>query len=109
MSIRASCAKYPITCLRTIWNRIEERFGSAELVESALRKKLQKFPKFTDMKRLYEVHDILTEIDAVKGQTKYRDIFAYLDSSIGVKTIIQKLPHNLQEKWVTRAVKYKAK
>ena len=61
----------------------------------------------TDMKRLYELHDILTEIDAVKGQTKYRDISAYLDSSIGVKPIIQKLPHNLQEKWVTRAVKYK--
>ena len=105
--IRTSCANDPDKCLKKIWQRLEERFGSPELVESALRHKLENFTKFTDMKKLYTLHDILNEIEAAKRQPNYRDIFAGFDSSVGIKPILQKLPHTLQEKWMTRADRYK--
>lgn len=33
--------------------------------------------------------------------------FSYLDSSLGIKPVIQKLPRHIQEKWVNRVVSYK--
>ena len=105
--IRTSCANDRDKSLKKIWQCLEERFGSPELVESALRHKLVNFTKFTDMKKLYTLHDVLNEIETAKRQPNYRDIFAGFDSSVGIKPILQKLPHTLQEKWMTRANMYK--
>ena len=107
MSTRASCASNPDTCLDMIWNRLDKRFGSAELLESTLKARLSNIPDLNIRKNLYELHDLLCEIQAVKTIDKYSVIFAYLDSSLGIKPIVQKLPRYIQEKWITRVVNYK--
>lgn len=66
-----------------------------------------KIPDFVDRKQLYELHDLLDEIEAVKSIEEYSVIFSYLDSSLGIKLIVQKLPKQMQEKWDTRVVNYK--
>lgn len=107
MSARTSCASNPQQCLHTIWNRMDERFGSAELVEASLKARLMDLPDFMDRKKLYALHDLLTEVETVKNLSEYSTIFSYLDSSLGVRPIIQKLSKQIQEKWVTRATNYK--
>lgn len=107
MSARTSCASSPVQCLQTIWNRMDERFGSEELLESSLKSRLMDLPDFIDRKKLYSLHDLLTEIEAVKNLDEYKCIFSYLDSSLGIKQIIHKLMRHIQKKWVTRVINYK--
>ncbi|VDI19287.1 Hypothetical predicted protein [Mytilus galloprovincialis] len=107
MSTRASCADSPDLCLTNIWNRLDQRFGSAELLESALKTKLSNLPNMIDRKVLYDLHDLLNEIQAVKTLREYSVIFSYLDSSLGIRPIVQKLPKFIQDKWITRVVNYK--
>ena len=75
-SIRTSNAKNPSRGLLRIWQRLDERFGSPEMVEAALKKKLSDFPRlFTkDNKKLYELADILSEIEAAKEDQQYAEI-----------------------------------
>ena len=107
MSARTSCASNPVQCLHTIWSRMDERFGSAELLQSSLKTRLSDLPDLTDRKQLYALHDLLTEIEAVKNLQEYSVTISYLDSSLGIKPVIQKLPRHIQEKWVNRVVSYK--
>lgn len=53
-SIRTANTTYPKRGLERIWSRLQERYGSPELVESALKTKLRDFPRITnrDSKRL---------------------------------------------------------
>ncbi|XP_060070498.1 uncharacterized protein LOC132550447 [Ylistrum balloti] len=92
-----------------IWNRLEERYGSPELVELSLRQKLAAMSKIpnNDPKRLYELTDLLAEIQSIKDQHRYRNIMAYYDSSAGVNPVVTKLPNYLQNKWTTHASNYK--
>lgn len=55
-SIRTANTTYSKRGLERIWSRLQERYGSPELVESALKTKLRDFPRITnrDSKRLYE-------------------------------------------------------
>ena len=78
-------------------------------MESALKTKLDHFPRLTikDNKQLYELADILAEIEAVKENPKYATLLSYFDSSSGILPIINKLPYNIQEKWTTQASNYK--
>ena len=109
LSIRASNPNDPTQGLKRIWDRLEERYGCPEMVESALKQKLANFPKLTnkDNRKLYELSDILSEIEATKQDKKYQTLLAYFDSSSGINPIVCKLPYGLQEKWTTRAVNYK--
>ena len=107
MSARASCADQPENCLDLIWSRLDKRFGSPELIESVLKSRIMKLPDSLDYQRLYELSDLLVEIQAVKVLPAYSSIFAYLDSSLGLKQIIQKLPRHIQDKWINRVVNYK--
>ena len=108
-SLRAANAQEPARGLERVWQRLDERYGCPEMVESALKNKLSDFPKLTnkDNKKLYELSDLLSEIESVKNQEKYKALLGYLDSSSGVRPIIAKLPYGLQEKWTSHAVKYK--
>lgn len=65
LSLRASCASNLKLCLVNIWKQMNERFGFHELIESSLKSALQTFTDFTDRKKLYELHDLLCEIQAV--------------------------------------------
>lgn len=58
---------------------------------------------------MYELADILAEIEAAKENPKYSTLLSYFDSSSGIIPIINKLPYNLQDKWTTQASNYKKK
>jgi hypothetical protein len=75
----------------------------------ALKKKLEQFPRITnkDNLKLFELVDILAEIGSIKEDPTYSSLLSYYDTSSGILPIIQKLPYGLQEKWTTRAVRYK--
>nr|XP_022331795.1 uncharacterized protein LOC111129629 [Crassostrea virginica] len=108
-SIRTSNIHNPFTGLHRIWERLEERYGRPEMVEAALKQKLDSFPKVSpkEPKKLYDLLDILTEIESAKENPRYSVLLSYFDSSSGVIPIINKLPYGLQEKWVSQASKYK--
>ncbi|XP_071133064.1 uncharacterized protein [Mytilus edulis] len=110
-SIKAASASDHVGGLHKIWDRLDVRYGSPELIEQCLKTKLANFPKLSntakDYERLYELYDILCEIQFVKNNPQYSQVLAYYDSSTGVNQIVNCLPHNLQEKWSTEAIKYK--
>lgn len=60
-----------------------------------------------DYAKLYELLDIVTEIDSLKENPTYSTLLAYFDSSSGVNPIVAKLPHSIQEKWITEASNHK--
>ena len=110
-SIRSSNANQPARGLKRLWDRLDERHGCPEMVEDALKCKLTNFPKLTvkDHQKLYELADILSEIESAKEDPKLAPLLSYYDTSSGIRPIILKLPYQLQEKWTTRAVNYKEK
>ncbi|CAC5357217.1 unnamed protein product [Mytilus coruscus] len=105
-SIKISNSGNPTVALSRAWNRLVLRYGCPEMIESALQKKLQAFPKITykDKKKLFELSDVLSEIRSVKEKQEYAALLAYFDTSVGVNPTIVKLPINLQTKWRDRAV-----
>ena len=109
MNIRASHANNPNLGLKMAWERLDNKFGSPEMVDESLKKKLHNFPKLSnkDSKKLYDLADLVSEIEALKQDPKYSTILSYYDASSGVIPIVNKLPYNLREKWVTRASNYK--
>ena len=108
-SIRNANAANPDRGVQRIWDRLHDRFANPEVVESAIKRKLVKFPKLgnKDNAKLYELFDIVSEIEALKRNPTYSTLLAYFDSSSGVNPIIAKLPHNIQEKWTTEATNFK--
>jgi hypothetical protein len=75
-----------------LWERLDQRYGSPERINSILKDELAKFPKisFKDSLKLYELAD-LTEILRLKQQPMYQPLLTYFDSSVGVNPIIEKL------------------
>ncbi|XP_071161241.1 uncharacterized protein [Mytilus edulis] len=110
ISIRASNANNPTIGIQRLWKRLDERYGAPEMLEASLRSKLEKFPTLTnkDNARLYELSDILSEIEYHKENPKLGCLLAYFDSPTGINPVIEKLPYGLQEKWITRASRYKS-
>ncbi|KAL0149829.1 hypothetical protein M9458_054877 [Cirrhinus mrigala] len=100
--------KDPATGLRMAWERLDEIYGSPEAIEQALFNKLENFPKVTmkDPRRLRELADVLSELQAAK-EDKYLAGLSYLDTSRGIRPIIEKFPYNLQEKWLYLGTRYK--
>lgn len=111
LNIRSANPRDPSRALRLIWERLDSRFGSPESIESSLKNKVAAFPilKNTDRSELFELADIIMEIESIMQDEKYTKLFAYYDSSVGINPIIKKLPINIQEKWTNEANKYKQK
>ncbi|XP_071138904.1 uncharacterized protein [Mytilus edulis] len=111
MSIGASNANNPTRGLQRLWQRLDERYGAPEMLEASITSKLVNFPTLTnkDNARLYDLSDILSEIEYHKENPKLGCLLAYFDSSSGINPIVEKLPYGLQEKWITRASRYKSK
>ena len=109
LSIRASNASNPPRGLSLIWERLEYQFASPEIIEASLKKKLRDFPKLSmkENKKLFDLSDILSEIEARKESDQYKNLLAYFDSSSGVSPIVSKLPFSMQEKWTNKASAYK--
>lgn len=109
-SIRRANPNDAKIALKKIWERLDKRYGSPELIESKLRIQVQKFPVITlpkDKTQLYSLADLLAEIECHKNNDRYAMLLSYYDTPIGVNPIVCKLPENLQNKWRHRAVKYK--
>ncbi len=99
--------KDPAIGLSMAWKRLDEIYGSPEAVEQALFNKLEDFPKVTmkDPRRLRDLADLLSELQVAKED--YLAGLSYLDTSRGIKPIIEKLPYNMQEKWLYLGTRYK--
>ena len=110
-SIKISNIDRPTVGVARLWDRLDHRYGCPEMVEAALKQKIEQFRKLNnrDNERLFELADILAEINSVKENPTYSNLLSYFDTSFGVLPITQKLPHPLQEKWTSRAVRYKKK
>lgn len=108
LSIKSANIADPLRGLQRAWERLEERFGCAEMIESSLKRRLETFPKLTakDSKKLYELSDLVSEIESIKSDERMKSLLGHYDSSTGVNPIVNKLPHNLQEKWTSSAIRY---
>ncbi|XP_026147341.1 uncharacterized protein LOC113121247 [Carassius auratus] len=106
--IRSVHAHFPIAGVRMLWQRLEECYGCPEVIENALLRKLEEFPKISnrDGQRLRELGDMLMELESAKSGGHLPGL-AILDTARGVNPIIEKLPFNLQERWITHGAKYK--
>lgn len=91
-----------------VWQRLEECYGTPEVIEDALLKKIEHFPRLTnkDNIKLRELSDILLELECAKQDGALPGLMC-LDTPRGVKQIVEKLPFNLQEKWTAVGSKYK--
>lgn len=109
LSIRVASSYNPESGLLKIWERLDARYGAPELVEKSTQMKVTNFAKITanNYHRLYELTDILSEIESLKVDPQYSVLLSYYDSSVGVNPIVSKLPYHLQNKWANRAMKYK--
>ena len=108
-TIRAANVHNPKRGLSRLWNRLEEEFGRPEVIHGHLTNKITNFPKLgiKDNKKLFDLVDLLSEIDAVKENPAYGQSLSYFDTAAGIKPILNKLPYGLQEKWVNECVRYK--
>ncbi|XP_060793215.1 uncharacterized protein LOC132896416 [Neoarius graeffei] len=106
--VRSVRINHPGEALSMVWQRLEEVYGSPEAMETALFGKLERFPKVLNKepKRLWELGDLLLEIEAAK-EDGYLPGLRYLDTARGINPILEKLPFNLQEKWMVHGTKYK--
>lgn len=91
-----------------VWQRLDDSYGSPEVIEHTLLSKLENFPKISnkDNQRLRELGYILMEIEAAKSGGLLPGL-AYLNTSPSVNPIVEKLPYGLQERWITHGSRYK--
>lgn len=106
--IRSVHVLNPAAGLSTVWQRLEDCYGTPEVIEHALLKKLEDFPKLTnkDSAKLRELGDILLELECAKADG-YLPGLAFLDTARGVNPIAEKLPYSLQEKWIIKGSRFK--
>lgn len=97
-----------VASLEMVWQRLEESYGAPEVIEHALFKKMENFAKISakDNSRLRELGDLLLELELAKAEGHSPGL-AFLDTARGVNPIVEKLPHTLQEKWISCASKFK--
>ncbi|RXN19676.1 hypothetical protein ROHU_025549 [Labeo rohita] len=62
--------------------------------------------RMRDYSKLHELSDLLMEIESAKADG-YPPGLSYLDTARGINPIVQKLPFNLQEKWLSHGAAYK--
>ncbi|XP_062415794.1 uncharacterized protein LOC119194889 [Pungitius pungitius] len=106
--IRAVHITNPQAALQLCWSRLQECYAAPEVIEDALFKRLDRFPHLSSKEniKLRELSDLLMELLSAK-EDGYLPGLSYLDSPRGIKTIVEKLPPNLQEKWLSAGSNYK--
>ena len=109
ISIRSSNTHNATLGLSRIWERLDDRFASPEIVEASIKKRLSDFPKLgnKDSKKLFDLCDIVSQIESLKESDQFKALFAYFDTSSGINPIVWKLPFSIQDKWSSKAMDYK--
>lgn len=95
------------TGLKLSWSRLHECYATSEVIENSLRS-LDSFPclSLKENVKLRELGDLLMELLSAKADG-YLPGLSYLDTPRGVNPIVEKLPPNLQEKWLSSGSGYK--
>ena len=108
-TIRVSNVSNPKRGVEKIWERLDECYGSPELIDSSVRQKFERFPKLTykDRERFYDLHDILAEILSLKSELKLQPPLSYFDTSAEINLVVSKLPPGIQSKWRDKSSAYK--
>ncbi|XP_073769028.1 uncharacterized protein [Danio rerio] len=106
--IRAIHINHPQAGLAMAWDRLDQTYGSAEIIEHALFKRIDAFPKIAnrDYSKLSKLSDLLMELQSAKAEGDLPGL-VLLDTARGIYPIIQKLPFRLQEKWASVGAAYK--
>jgi cell fate (sporulation/competence/biofilm development) regulator YmcA (YheA/YmcA/DUF963 family) len=96
--------------LEEIWKRLDQGYGAPERIAASLQNRLSKFPKvnYNEYDKLYELADLLSEIESVKQNERHNMVLAYFDSSYGVNQLVGKLSYLMQTKWIDQASRYKS-
>ncbi|CAC5377281.1 unnamed protein product [Mytilus coruscus] len=107
-NIRCANANNPATAMRLIWERLDARFVSPQMIESSLHPCIVNFPTLSNnnRKEFYKLADLAAEIESIRKDEKFATTFAYFDSSLGVNRFVTRLPYSIQEKWTTTANGY---
>ncbi|KAL7880692.1 hypothetical protein SRHO_G00029460 [Serrasalmus rhombeus] len=105
--IRAVHISQPDTGLYMVWQRLDRCYGSPEAIEGSLFSRLEKFPRVAHKNhlQLQELADLLLEIEAAKCEG-YLPGLSFLDTARGINPIVEKLPYNLQEQWMSQGFRY---
>ena len=108
-SLRASNIFVPERGLSLIWERLQMAYGSPEKVAFSLKERIDKFPKinYQNIKSMYDLMDLLMEVQSVKQNPIYASQLSLYDSSFGVNQVVTKLPYDLQQNWINRASRFK--
>ena len=98
-SLRSSNSSNPERGLALIWERLELVYGSYESLEACLKSRIDKFPQLSnkDYKKLFELSDLLLEIQSYKNDERFMASLAVYDSLSGVNMLVKKLPYLLQQ------------
>ncbi|XP_059804291.1 uncharacterized protein LOC132379933 [Hypanus sabinus] len=106
--IRSVYINKPELALSEAWERLWERYGAPDIIEVALYRRLENFPKVSakDHFKLREFGDLLMEIQGAK-EDGYSAGLVYQDTPSGIRQIVDKLPFGLQDRWLTVASEYK--
>lgn len=106
--IRLMHISNPEAALKKAWDRLYECYTAPELIESSLFTRLDAFPRVAtrDYNKLRELGDLLMELQAAK-EDGYLPGLDCLDTARGISPVLEKLPHNLQEKWITEGSRFK--
>ncbi|XP_059830417.1 uncharacterized protein LOC132396666 [Hypanus sabinus] len=106
--IRSVYINKPELALSKAWERLREGYGAPEIIEAALYRRLENFPKVSakDHVKLREFGDLLMEIQGAK-EDGYSAGLVYLDTPSGIRQVVDKLPFGLQDRWLSVALDYK--
>ncbi|XP_061922069.1 uncharacterized protein LOC133662256 isoform X1 [Entelurus aequoreus] len=106
--IRSMYVNHPELALHKAWERLRDCYAAPEIIEKSLFDRLDNFPKISnkDNAKLRELGDLLMEIQGFK-EDGYVTGLSYLDTSRGIRPIVDKLPYSLQEKWTSSGFLYK--
>ena len=104
--LRAIHIDTPQIGLRVVWEALEKKYGTAEVIEDNLMAKLDKFPGFNskDNDKWQRLSYLLLEVMAAKDTGRCKGLAAF-DSAKGLSPIVEKLPYPLQERWMRTAYK----
>ncbi|XP_037392738.1 uncharacterized protein LOC119263058 isoform X2 [Pygocentrus nattereri] len=106
--IRSVHISSPERALMRAWRQLQDCYASPEVIECALFKRLDDFPRISakDYTKLRELGDLLMELNCAKEEG-YSPGLSYLDTARGIGPIIEKLPFALQERWILYGSRYK--
>ncbi|XP_062413389.1 uncharacterized protein LOC119222763 [Pungitius pungitius] len=106
--IRSVHVRNPDIALKKAWERLQECYAAPEVMEKSLFKRLDEFPRISnkDYGKLRDLGDLLMELQGAREEG-YLTGLTYLDTARGIGPIVEKLPHGLQEKWLSVGSKFK--